>query len=303
MSKRLLHIAAATATALVLAGCAASGPSASSDDSGDPELGTEGNPVRLGIVNASEPYWEVYEQAVIDAGIEIELVEFAEYPLPNPALTEGDLDANQFQHIQYLADYNVSADEDLQPIGATAIYPLGLYSDKYDSVDDIPEGEEVLVPNDTVNQARGLLVLQSAGLIELEDGGNASSTLDDIDEDNSRVTVRAVDASLTVTSLPDVAAAIVNNDFLTDAGLAPEDAIATDDPADPNSLPYVNIFVTRADDVDNEVLNQLVEIYQTTQSVQDGVLEASGGTAVLLQTPAADLQESLAETEDAIRGE
>ncbi|GAA4772942.1 MetQ/NlpA family ABC transporter substrate-binding protein [Microbacterium gilvum] len=280
---------------LALAGCASGGDA-------EAELGTEENPVQLGVVGASDEYWSVYEEAVEAEGISLEIVDFTEYTQPNPALSEGELDINQFQHIQYLADYNVSAGDDLQPIGATAIYPLGLYSEKYDSVDDIPDGETVVVPNDTVNQARGLLVLQSAGLITLQDGGNSSSTLEDVVEDESRVVVESADAALTVTSLPDVAAAIVNNDFLGNAGLTSADAIAADDPSDPTALPYVNIFAVRADDVDNEVLNRLVEIYQGDQEVLDGVQETAGGTAVFATTPAEDLQASLADVEASLQG-
>ena len=278
---------------LALAGCA------SDSEPAEDTLGTESDPVKIGVVGASDPYWETYQEAAEAEGIYVDIVDFTEYPQVNPALSEGELDLNQFQHIQYLGTYNVEAGDDLQPIGATAIYPLGLYSDKYDSVEDIPDGETVVVPNDTVNQARGLLVLQSAGLVTLEDGGDAFSSLDDIVEDESRVEVEALDAAITVTSLPDVAAAIVNNDFLGNAGLTAEDAIAADDPSDPSALPYVNIFASRAEDVDNEVLNQLVEIYQTDQDVLDGVQEASGGTAVFAQTPVEELQASLAEVEEA----
>jgi len=278
---------------MALAGCAAGGAD-------EAALGTEENPVQLGVVGASEPYWSVYEEAVEAEGIALEIVDFTEYTQPNPALSEGELDINQFQHIQYLAEYNESSGDDLQPIGATAIYPLGLYSDKYDSVEEIPDGETVVVPNDTTNQARGLLVLQSAGLIALEDGGSSLSTVDDIIEDESRVQVNAVDAAITVTSLPDVAAAIVNNDFLGNAGLTAEDAIASDDPSDPTALPYVNIFAVRADDIDDEVLNQLVEIYQSTQEVLDGVQASAGGTAVFATTPKDELQTALADVQETI---
>ncbi|MGW9113165.1 MetQ/NlpA family ABC transporter substrate-binding protein [Microbacterium sp. NPDC055683] len=284
---------------LALAGCASGGDGSATESGASDTLGTEADPVQLGVVGASDAYWDVFVAAAEAEGIFVDLVDFTEYTQPNPALSEGELDINQFQHILYLADYNVNADDDLQPIGATAIYPLGLYSDKYDSVDDIPDGETVVVPNDTINQARGLLVLQAAGLVTLEDGGNAFSTLDDIVADESRVEVEALDAALTVTSLPDVAGAIVNNDFLGNAGLTAEDAIASDDPSDPSALPYVNIFATRAEDVDNEVLNTLVEIYQGDQEVLDGVQETAGGTAVFATTPAEELQASLAETEEA----
>ena len=298
MSKKItIAAAAALPLALLLAGCAgASAEPGSTGDAGSGEV------VRIGVVGAGDPYWETYKEAAAAEGIEIELVDFSEYTQPNPALSAGELDLNQFQHIVYLATYNVASSDDLQPIGATAIYPLGLYSSQYGSVEEIPEGSTVAVPNDESNQARGLLVLQSAGLVELKDGGSIFSTVADV-EPGSKVKVEALDAALTATSLPDVAAAIINNDFVEDAGLSFEDAIAVDDPSDPNALPYVNIFAARAEDADNPTYRKLVEIYQTTQDVLDGVQEASGGTAVFVDTPADDLVASLTDVEDDIRAQ
>ena len=293
--KKLTAAAAlALPLALLLAGCAGSGTDAAAGGSGESEV------VRIGVVDSGDPYWETYREAAADEGIEVELVNFSEYTQPNPALSAGELDLNQFQHIIYLATYNVQSDDDLEPIGATAIYPLGLYSTQYESADDIPEGATVAVPNDESNQARGLLVLQSAGLIELEDGGSVFSTVADVLPE-SKVKVEALDAAFTATSLPDVAASIVNNDFLADAGLTPEDAIATDDPSDPSAFPYINIFAAKAEDADNPTYLKLVEIYQNTQDVLDGVVEASGGTAVLVKTPVDELLTSLTDVEDDIR--
>ncbi|MET0303062.1 MAG: MetQ/NlpA family ABC transporter substrate-binding protein [Microbacteriaceae bacterium] len=272
-------------------------PGASDEPGAETGLGSASDPVRLGAVGTSDPYWQVYVDAALEEGIHVELVDFGEYPQPNPALSAGEIDINQFQHIIYLAQYNVAASDDLTPIGSTAIYPLGLYSTQYDSVEDIPEGSTVAIPDDPSNLARGLLVLQSAGLVELTDGGSIFATLDDV-ESSSKVEVTTLEAGLTATSLPDVAAAILNNDFIENAGLTADDAIAQDDPSDPNALPYVNIFATRADDADNEVLNRLVEIYQETQAVLDGVQETSGGTAEFLKIPASELQDSLATVED-----
>lgn len=294
-SKKLVATAAlALPLALLLGGCAGTGADAAGSSSG------EGEVVRIGVVGAGDPYWETYREAAADEGIEVELVDFSEYTQPNPALAAGELDLNQFQHIIYLATYNVQADDDLQPIGATAIYPLGLYSTQYDSVEAIPEGSRVAVPNDESNQARGLLVLQSAGLIELKDGGSVFSTVADVLPE-SKVEVEALDAAFTATSLPDVAAAIINNDFVEDAGLSFEDAIATDDPSDPNAFPYINIFAAKAEDADNPTYQKLVEIYQSTQDVLDGVVEASGGTAVLVKTPVDELIASLSDVEGEIR--
>jgi D-methionine transport system substrate-binding protein len=255
-------------------------------------LGSADEPVTIGVVGASDPYWAEYEDAAEAEGIAIELVDFTDYAQPNPALTAGDLDLNQFQHIIYLAQYNENAGEDVTPIGATAIYPLGLYSTQYTSIDEIGDGETVAIPNDASNLARALLVLQSAGLVELADGGSPFSTLDDV-LDSSKVEVITLEAALTPTSLPDVAAAVINNDFVEDAGLSFEDALATDDPTDPTAQPYINIFASRAEDADNEVLLRLVEIFQSTPAVTDGLIEVSGGTAVLATTPVEELQATL----------
>jgi D-methionine transport system substrate-binding protein len=259
--------------------------------------GDDEDTVKIGVVGASDPYWDTYKKAAADEGIDVKIVDFADYPQPNPALTEGEIDLNQFQHIVYLASYNVDAKQDLVPIGSTAIYPLGLYSTEFKSVADIPDGATVAVPDDDSNQARGLLILQSAGLVKLKDGGTIYSKLDDIDQDASRVKVTALKADLTPTSLPDVAAAIINNDFVEKAGLKFDDAIAKDDPSDPNALPYVNVFAARAEDKDNKTYQKLVTIYQNTQAVLDGVQKTSGGTAIFVKNSQAELQESLDKVE------
>ncbi|MEV7398688.1 MetQ/NlpA family ABC transporter substrate-binding protein [Aeromicrobium sp. NPDC092404] len=284
----LYAVIAAVVAAIVVAGFLIFG-------GGDSDA--KGETVKIGVVGASDPYWADYKKAAEAEGIDVEIVDFTDYAQPNPAVAEGELDLNQFQHIVYLADYNVSNDQDLQPIGATAIYPLGLYSKQHDSVEDIKAGDTVAVPNDASNQARGLLVLQSAGLITLKDGGTIFSDLADVDKAASKVEVKALDANVTASSLDDVAAAIINNDFVEKAGLSFEDAIAKDDPADPNALPYVNVFAARAEDKDNKTYLKLVEIFQDTKKVTDGLLEVSGGTAELVKTPVSELEASLTKVE------
>ncbi|HZU93127.1 MAG TPA: MetQ/NlpA family ABC transporter substrate-binding protein [Microbacterium sp.] len=292
MTRRTTSIIAAFAAVplfVALAGCATASESTGSG-SGE---STENETVKIGVVNDGDAQWAPFVAAAEDEGIAVELVNFGSYEQPNPALTEGELDLNQFQHIIYLAQYNVASGEDLVPIGSTAIYPLGLYSTKYDDVKDISKGDTVAVPDDASNQARALLVLQSAGLVELKSGGTTVSDLSDVDEAKSKVKVTALEAALIPTSLPDVAAAIINNDFIADAGLTAEDAIAQDDPEDPNALPYVNIFAARAEDADNKTYQKLVEIFQSNEDVQAGLLESSGGTAVSVEIPAAELVSSL----------
>lgn len=286
-STRFLSAGSAVALALTLAACG--GGNGSGD--GETADGDDG-PIRIGVVGASEDHWRLFEEKATEAGFDVEIVDFTEYSLPNPALTDGDLDLNQFQHILYLAQYNVEAGEDLVPIGATAIYPLGLYSRQYTSVDEIPDGAEIAIPNDPTNLARALLVLQDAGLVTLRDGGSAFSTEADVVAEESRVTVTPVDAQQTALALDSVAASIINNDFLADAGIDPESALYQDDADSPAAEPYINIWAARAEDAENETYLELVEIYEDPE-VQDALLEASGGTAVLANQSAEELQEIL----------
>ncbi|UOQ58638.1 MetQ/NlpA family ABC transporter substrate-binding protein [Leucobacter allii] len=297
--KRGVLAASITALALVLAGCSASeGSDASGADGADGASET----VRIGVVGASDPYWETFVDAASEEGIDVELVDFTDYNQPNPALSEGEIDLNQFQHIQYLADYNVANDDDLVPIGATAIYPLAVFSTKHASLEDIPEGATVAIPSDPSNRARALNVLQAAGLVELTGGGSLFSTPDDV-EDGSRVQVTEMDASFTATSLADVDAAVVNNDFVTDAGLDFADALYEDDPADDGAKPFINIFAAKAADAENATYQKLVEIYQTNDDVQAGVLENSGDSAIMLDTPVSELLEIQADAEEQIRAD
>jgi len=253
--------------------------------------------ISIGVTDASQPYWKTFtDLARKQLGVNVKLVNFSDYSQPNPALKQGQLDLNEFQHIQYLANYNVTAHDDLQPIGATAVYPLPLYSLKYSKPSALPNGVKVAIPNDAINEARGLLVLQAAGLLTLKDGGSAFSTTADIV--THKVGVTTLDASQTADALLNgsVAAAIVNNNYATSAKLSSSQAIFQDDPASPGAAPYVNIFVARKADVNNPLYLKLVALYHDP-SVEKGVQQANGGTAVFRDVPAAALQSELATVE------
>ena len=252
--------------------------------------------VKIGVADKSLDYWKTYvDLAKSKLNVTVDLVNFSDYSLPNPALSQGEIDLNQFQHIQYLANYDVTAGDDLQPIGATAIYPLPLFSTSAKSPAELPEGAKVAIPNDDINQARGLLVLQSAGLLTLKDGGNAFSSIDDIE--TKKVDVTAIDASQTANALQSgsVAAAIVNVNYATSAGLPDSDIIAKDDPSDPSAAPYVNIFTARAKDKDNETYLKLAALFQDP-AVQT-VFSKDYPNAVVSDRSAADLQADLATVE------
>ena len=293
--RRALLPALAASLALTLAACgggnAGSGTTA---DAGGDAKGSEANPVVIGVVGTSDPQWPLFEKLAEEEGIHVELTNFTDYPSINPALTEGTLDLNQFQHILYLAQYNSATDSDLTIIGDTAIYPMGVYSDKYTDVADIPEGGEITIPNDPTNQARALFLLQDAGLLKLKDGVSTVPAPTDIDTANSRVKVTPVDANNVVTAISSVAASVVNNDYLSDAGLKATDSIYLEDADQEGAQPYINIWVSRAEDADNETYLKLVSIFDS-QEVKDAVQANADGSAIFADLPLDELAGILAD--------
>ena len=222
-----------------------------------------------------------------------------DYTSENPALDSGELDLNEFQHLLYLANYNVSNKKDLQPIGGTAIYPLGVYSTKVKDIKDLKQGDTVTIPNDETNQARAIGVLKAAGLVTLKGDWTAFSTPAYIDEAKSKVKVTPLKAEQVATTLkdPTIAAGVINNDYVADAGLDPKDAIYQDDAESEEARPYINVWVARKADVNNETYKKLVSIYQQ-KDVLDALQENSGGTAVFADKfSASELQGFLSDIE------
>ena len=162
--------------------------------------GSKGNPVKIGVVGATNPEWVKFKQDAEKAGIYVDIVDFQDYTSENPALDSGELDLNEFQHLLYLANYNVSNKKDLQPIGGTAIYPLGVYSTKVKDIKDLKQGDTVTIPNDETNQARAIGVLKAAGLVTLKGDWTAFSTPAYIDEAKSKVKVTPLKAEQVATT-------------------------------------------------------------------------------------------------------
>ena len=251
--------------------------------------------VSIGVTNESDPQWQILKDLALEEGITIETVNFTEYPLPNPALAAGETDLNSFQHLDYLSNHNIATGDNLQPISSTVIVPLPLYSTKWDSVEDIPKGAEIAIPNDPSNQGRAINVLVAAGLLELN-GEPTIPTPADINAATSRVTVTPVEASQTPAALQSVDGAVINNNFSNDAGIDPSTALFSIDPNDPLSWPYLNVIAARADDIDNPTYLKVAKLWHT-KAVEDAVIEASGGTAVVIDLPADELRERLATIE------
>ncbi|MDR1767390.1 MAG: methionine ABC transporter substrate-binding protein [Propionibacteriaceae bacterium] len=268
----------------------------------DGAKGSQSNPVKIGIMGPEIQYDYLKAEAE-KVGLYVEYVTFTDYVQPNPATASGELDLNQFQHILYLAGYNNESGQPLVALQSTAIYPLGLYSKQYKAVADIPQGAQIAIPNDETNQARAISVLAQNGLLKVNDGTDLLyATPLDIDESASKVKVTPVSAEQTPRSLddPNVAGAIINNTFALDADLDPDQAIAADDPNDPGSAPFINIWAGKAEAKDDPVVQKILEIARTDEWKKD-LQEQSKGSAAIVDEGYDQLQATLADVSEQLK--
>ena len=231
----------------------------------------EGEKVTVGIVSGpAEDVWEVVVDKAAADGIEVELVLFNDYVQPNISLADGSIDLNAFQHIAFLEDWNKANDEDLTNIGFTFVSPMAAYSEKLSSLDDLQDGDTIAIPNDPTNGGRAILGLEIAGVIEVDDAAGYLPTLDDITENPKNIKFEELDAAQLPLILPDVAAAFINLNFATDAGLTlVEDAVFIDaDHPEQLSEAYRNSIVAQSENSENPLLLQIVAYYQTVEVAQ-----------------------------------
>lgn len=255
--RALLGSTVVAASALALTACGA-------DDASEP---TETNGT---VVVAATPVPHadilafVADELAEDAGLTIEVEEFTDYVQPNEATADGSVDANFFQTEPYLEEYNQANGTDLVTVAPVHIEPLGLYSDKVDSVEAIPEGGQVAIPGDGSNGGRALALLADAGLITLaEDADPTFATEDDIAENPKDLEFVPLEAAQLARSLQDVDAAVINGNYALEAELSPaDDALHSESPED---NPYANYLVATAANAENEDVQKLAELLQSDE--------------------------------------
>ena len=196
-----------------------------------------------------------------ERGITLDVVEYTDYLKPNEDVISGDLDANYFQHINYLNNYNEENGSDLVNVGAIHYEPFGIFPGRSKDLDDIAEGTTVSVPNDPTNEGRALLLLQDLGLITLDEAAGVTPTVNDITDNPHGIEIVEQEAAVLPSTLADVDFAIINGDYAIDAGLSLADAVATEN-ADSTAVreQYVNIIATRPELEDDECVAALVEV-------------------------------------------
>lgn len=276
--KKLTSFLLVSLLLLVLAACG-------SDDKSDKDTGKDADgKVTLKIGASNTPHAEILEKAkpiLEKEGITLEIEEYQEYVLPNEDLANKDLDANYFQHIPYLEQQIKDKGFDFVNAGGIHIEPIGLYSKKYKSLDELPDGAEILISSSVADHGRILSLLEASGLIKLKDGiDKVSATLDDIVENPKNLKIEATDdpgMMVTYYKQGEGDAVVINSNFAIGAGLNPvKDSIAIESP---DNNPYVNVIAVRSEDKDNEAIKKLVEVLHSKE-IQDFINENYGGSVI-----------------------
>ncbi|WP_241579112.1 MetQ/NlpA family lipoprotein [Rosenbergiella nectarea] len=262
--KKLATLSAVVAT-LALVGC-------------DQKTQQDPNHIKVGVIAGSEQQVaEVAQKVAKDQyHLDVELVPFTDYVLPNEALSKGDIDANAFQHKPYLDQQIKDRGYKITSVAKTFIYPIAGYSKKIKSLDQLQDGAQIAVPNDPTNLGRSLLLLQKVGLIKLKDDVGLLPTSLDITENPKNLKIVELEAPQLPRSLDDnkIAIAVINTTFASQIGLTPvKDGLFTED----KDSPYTNLIVAREDNKDADNVKKFIKAYQSEQVEQAANKIFNGG--------------------------
>lgn len=281
MSKSLLKKVLLSAGAVALLSACGNGSGSSNEESSGNAGSEETKTLTVGATNT--PHGEILEfvkPTLEEEGVELDIVTYTDYPLINQALADGDLDANYFQHVPY---FNAEVEEngyDFANAGGIHIEPIAAYSQRYEKLEDLPEGAEILVSSNAPDYGRILEILQDHGLIKLKEGVDITeATFDDIAENERNLDFQYdYDPALMVQLLNSDEGDVVfiNSNFAVDNDINPvEDSIAIQS----EDSPYANIIAVRSEDAENEAIQKLVDALHSEET-QDYILENWGGSVV-----------------------
>ncbi len=264
--KKLLALAAALVLCLGLAACGGA-PAGEAEPKEDPSTASE--PVTLKIGATPAPHQEILEQVVdvlAEQGITLEIVPYNDYIAPNTAVEEGENDANFFQHITYMDNFNAERDTHLVNAGSIHYEPMGIYAGKSDSLDNVPEGAVIAVPNDTTNEGRALLLLQDLGLLTLKEDAGLEATPNDIASNPKNLQFKELEAAMLPQTIDEVDFSVINSNYALDAGLDPtKDALSSEDAQSDAAQAYTNIIAVKEGRENDEAIKALVAALQSDE--------------------------------------
>ena len=243
---------------------------------------TQSSTTKIVVGATPEPHAALLSLVVDDLaaqGITLEIKEFTDYVTPNDAVEYGEIDANYFQHIPYLESFNTEHGYHLVNAGGIHVEPIALYSSKYSSLSDLPNGAVIAIPNDPTNEGRALLLLQSAGLIKLRADAGLEAIPLDITENPKNFKFSEIEAATLPRVLSDVDAANSNGNYARPAGL-----VATRDGrcVEGADSPYVNVIAVKEGNENNPAIKALIEALKSDEVAAFVAEKYKNGEVVLV---------------------
>ena len=243
---------------------------------------TDGTTIKVGATPAPHAaILEVAKEILAEQGYTLDIVEYDDYVTPNTSLEDGSLDANYFQHITYMNEFNAEHGTHLVSAAGIHYEPFGLYAGRTASLEELADGAQIAVPNDGTNEARALLLLEQEGLIQLKEGVGLSATKSDIAENPHNYDIVELEARLLPTTLSDVDVAVINGNYAIDAGLKVSDAIAVEANDGAAAEAYVNVLAVKEGNESSEAIQALVNALQSDE-IRAFIQETYDGAVVPL---------------------
>ena len=281
-------LVAAVLTGVLVAGTLSTGVYAKDDDK------------TITVAASATPHAEILEEAkplLEKEGYDLEVTVFDDYVRPNEVVESGEFDANYFQHIPYLDQFNEEKGTHLVNAGGIHYEPFGIYPGTKDSLDDLEDGDSIAVPNDTTNEARALLLLQDNGIITLKDGAGLNATVKDIAENPHNVEIVELEAAQVARVTGETAYVVLNGNYALEAGFSVgKDALAYEKSDSEAAKTYVNVIAVKEGNENSDKIKALVDVLKSDE-IKDFINEKYDG-AVIPFDDSADTEEADAEETD-----
>lgn len=235
------------------------------------------------VAASATPHGEILEQAktiLAEQGWDLQVIVFDDYVQPNLVVESGEFDANYFQHIPYLDDFNAEQGTHLVNAGGIHYEPFGIYPGTKASLEELAEGDTIAVPNDTTNEARALLLLEANGIIKLKEGAGLSATVKDIEENEKNIKIQELEAAQVSRVKDEVAFVVLNGNYALEAGLSvAKDAIAYETSDSEAAKTYVNIIAVKEGNENSEGIKALVDVL-TSDAIKTYINDTYDGAVI-----------------------
>ena len=280
MNKKFLSLILALALSASLTACGSSDTTETTDDT---DSGDTAETVTLKVAASPTPHAEILEQVkpiLAEQGIDLVITEYGDYIVPNTAVDEGDEDANYFQHTPYLEQFNAENGTDLVSAGKIHYEPMGIYAGKTASLEELPDGATIAVPNDATNEARALQLLAAQGLIEIDPEAGLNATPNDITSNPKNLEFTELDAAMIPNTIEEFDLNVINSNYALQAGLNPaEDALASEDAASDAAQTYANIVAVKAGHENDPAIVALVDALHS-EEIQEFINTTYAGSVL-----------------------